>query len=356
MATNGKPLGSDLAAQIVISADATTHSFPDAQQRIVEVSPEMTVDMGLQVLAKAGVCSAPVWDAENTKYLGFLDVLDLIAMAVDSVDLMTMLHTPMDIHQLARDAAAQRQQEEDAADTALKRQKTAVSHKTVAEMFANGEALIGMQQWHPVYEGTSFRKVLELLAHKCRRVAVLSLQTSRVVKIISQSAVVAMLYEHMRTQGELVKETPGSTGFGIKPVLSVRQNTPARDAFRIMVEHCVSAVAVLDDKGALLTTVSTRDIRMLVLPEFAHHAMLDLAVRDYVQRVRTRDPSLEARPAVIAVGLATSLTMVIGKLAATKSHRVFVEDAAGKCVGVISVNDVILLLERGNHFGAAIAT
>jgi len=238
-------------------------------------------------------------------------------------------------------------------DTTLKRQKTAVSHRTVGEMFAADEANVGKSQWHPIVEGANFREVLSLLAHKCRRVAVLSRTTGRVSKIISQSAVVALLYEHMRTLGDIVPETPLTTGWGLKPVFSIGEDSPARDAFKMMVEHGISAVAVVDPAHKLLSTISTKDIRLLASVEFQGKQLLDLSVREYISRIRRLDKKFEARPSIISAGLQTSLTLIIGKLAAAKLHRIFIEDPQGKCVGVVSVTDCVLLLEKGNHFGPA---
>ena len=62
--------------------------------------------------------------------------------------------------------------------------------------------------------------------------------------------------------GSLQHETVSSLGVGIKPVVSVPSEIRAIDAFSIMNQQRVSAVAVLNEDGTLLTNLSAKDIKV----------------------------------------------------------------------------------------------
>jgi len=128
---------------------------------------------------------------------------------------------------------------------------------------------------------------------------------------------------------------------GIKSVFTVKESDQARDAFQLMVEKGVSSVCVLDDEDKILTAVSTKDIRLLPRLESAgldRNNLLDLSVREFVALVRrTTEIDGKSRAACVTVEVNTPLIHVLGKLAATHMHRVYIQDANRKPVGVISL-------------------
>lgn len=208
----------------------------------------------------------------------------------------------------------------------------------------------GFCPWIPVEEGCPFRVVVRLLATKARRIPVISKTTGRVIQIISQSQITALLYERVQAGKVLTDSSPGSTGFGVKPVFCVSDSAPAREAFQVMVEKSVSSVCVVDEDGAIVTALSTKDIRLLPRLESAgleRANLLDKTVREFVALVRMvseRDGKTHA--AAVTVELNTPLVQVLGKLAATKMHRVYIQDEHRKPVGVVSVSDVLVSLEQ----------
>jgi len=226
-----------------------------------------------------------------------------------------------------------------------------VFHKemTLGEMMG-GQPESAFNPWCPVEEGTMFREIVRLLATKARRVPVLSKTTGRVIQIISQSQVCALLYERVKAGGVLNDTSPAASGIGIKPVFAVKDTSQARDAFQMMVDKRVSSVAILDDNSEILTAISTKDIRLLPRLESAgleRHNLLDMNVREFVGLVRrVTEIDGKSRAACVTVELNTPLSTVLGKLAATKMHRVYVIDAHRRPVGVISVSDVVVALAQ----------
>jgi len=55
--------------------------FPDNGRSIFELSSTTSIDDAFHSLVKENLLSAPVYDSKANKYLGFLDVTDLLALA-----------------------------------------------------------------------------------------------------------------------------------------------------------------------------------------------------------------------------------------------------------------------------------
>jgi len=144
--------------------------------------------------------------------------------------------------------------------------------------------------------------------------------------------------------------TPGMTGLGIKDVFTVKESDQAREAFQLMVDKRVSSICIVDEQGEILTAISTKDIRLLPRLESAglvRNNLLDMNAREFVSLVRrVTEIDGKSRAACVTVELNTPLATVLGKLAATKMHRVYVTDVQHKPVGVISVSDVVVALAQ----------
>lgn len=104
--------------------------------------------------------------------------------------------------------------------------------------------------------------MIELLAkHNVHRVPVIDHQ-GRVTNLITQSALVAYLAAHLDKLGNIREQTVGALTLGHKSVVTASVNLRAIDAFKIMTQHGVSGVAVVDEEGNLIGNISVRDIRV----------------------------------------------------------------------------------------------
>ena len=325
-----KRTGLDQNSFFFIQESATTRDVP-FKGEILEFSTQLTLGQALHSLADHGVLSAPVWDEESKRYLGFVDVFDLMTLAVGVDVLMHIL--PDSLLKKPRGGDDLRFEKE----------------MTLGEMMQD-QPENGFNPWCPVEEGCKFKDVVRLLASRARRVPVLSKTSGRVIQIISQSQVCQLLYERVKAGNVLNDTTPGMSGMGLKEVFCVKESAQARDAFQLMVDKRVSSVCVLDDEGEILTAISTKDIRLLPRLEsagLARNNLLDMNVREFVGLVRRiTEIDGKSRAACVTVELNTPLATVLGKLAATKMHRVYVIDPHRRPVGVVSVSDVVVALAQ----------
>jgi len=85
-----KYTGGDMSSFFFIQDSATTKDVP-FKGEVLEFDTSVTLGKALHSLADNGVLSAPVWDAKAKKYLGFVDVFDLMTLAVGVDVLMHIL-------------------------------------------------------------------------------------------------------------------------------------------------------------------------------------------------------------------------------------------------------------------------
>jgi CBS domain-containing protein len=146
-----------------------------------------------------------------------------------------------------------------------------------------------------------------------------------VVGKVTQSMVVSLLTQNVNLLGKL-KDAPVSQMEPIlaKELLSVREDQKAIDAFRIMSEKNVSGVAVLDDKGLLVDTLSIRDLRGIGT-NASRGRRLHLTVKEYKAQARIDYPTQTPRE-VLNVTSTDTIHRVIELMDDGNIHRVFLVD------------------------------
>jgi len=162
----------------------------------------------------------------------------------------------------------------------------------------------------------------------------------------STNPVARRLYLGVETAADLMTPNP----------VSIRADATLREALALLIDHGFSAAPVIDEAGRPVGVLSRTDILvhdrekveyLEPLPEY--YDRRELAARllgepsegfevERVDRTRVRDMMT---PAVFSVGLETPAARVVGDMLALRVHRLFVVDARGVLVGVISPLDVL---------------
>jgi len=138
--------------------------------------------------------------------------------------------------------------------------------------------------------------------------------------------------------------------------VSVREDATVREALTLLLDRGYSAAPVIDDAGRPVGVLSRSDLLihdretvsyLVPMPAYYHHSELTLdsgeelpggfQVQD-VERTRVGDLMT---PAVFSVAPGASAAKVVEEMLALNVHRLFVVDAAGVLVGVISAIDVL---------------
>lgn len=269
----------------------------------------------------------------NPEYLGFVDVMDLAALALKT----GMKTTPTGglLDRLAR-----------------------WFDPDTSGSVAHAINLSRADRFWTCQPTTSLGKVAALMAERVHRVAVCDPETRMVVGIISQSGLLAKIVENIDLLGD-AHSKPISECFpkiGHMEVLSVGQGVPARTAFEVMLANNVSGVALVDSAGRMVTNMSASDIRMMAKQSIEKFDVLDLPALEFVAQMRKAAAEAGVRASSfvasaerkvdrsITVEPTDSLGTVMNLMASSKLHRVYVLDAEGHPIGVVSITDIMGLL------------
>jgi len=253
-----------------------------------------------------------VFDAASNKYTGFLDIRDLISFCCFIHDNNESAENLLDIVHYG-----------------VRMFKHSVEGVTVSYLSRRNP-------FHSIPQGTTLLEASKiLLTNNIRRAPVLN-ANGEIVNIISQSSIVNFLAHHLKDL-ESIAEPIGSLAVGSAPVISARKDHKAIEVFRLMDSHHRSGVEVVDEFGVLVGNTSGADLKLFISnPSIS---VLNLPIMTFLNQIR--QTQIDIISPVIAVNQNDSLGLVIGKLAATRVHRIFVVNQDYHPVRVISLSDIL---------------
>jgi CBS domain-containing protein len=302
---------------------------------IITVSSDESPLDGFKKIVAHHVLSAPVWDKTAKQWIGFLDIRDLVSFVVfqaeesERVKAVSTGHLavpPQDLRTIFDAAAKFYQKPIDGITT------TYLAHRN---------------KFIPVHKEDSLYKVAEILAGGgVHRVPVVDKQhPDRIVDIVSQSSLIQFFYKHRDQLAAEMQVKVGDINLGSRPVIPVNERTSALEAFKLMAKYNRSGIAVVDDRGTFVGNTSASDLKIFISNPEKHSRALHQPIMDFLSHIRQSEiaENPNTRSPTIAVGQQATLDKVIGKLAATRIHRIFVaDDESGyKPVAVISITDVL---------------
>lgn len=289
---------------------------PTEKATVIEIASNEDVESAFVKLVDNYVLSAPVFDVTSRQYIGFLDMKDLVSMVV----FVASQKKPFDHITHVRSLL-----------------KSLVSYSYPTER-VSVSYLARRNPFHPVASGSSLLKAAEILERRVHRVPVVDSQ-GKVVKIISQSAVVKFLHQNLNVAGDATLRSVKELNLGNKKVLHVLESQTALEAFALMEQKNVNGVAVVNSQNQLTGNVSSRDVkRFLKSPNFAG---LNMPVSTFLKQLRSEQ--IDVRQPVIACFSHSTFSHAVGLFAATRLHHLYVVDTdqGFHPVGIFSLTDVI---------------
>jgi len=142
--------------------------------------------------------------------------------------------------------------------------------------------------------------------------------------------------------------------------VSIEETATIREAVAFLVDKGFSAAPVIDHAGRPVGVLSRADIlvhdreqvRHMVAPEFYHNTDLvtekELAEGFQIEEVDNTSIKEIMTPVVYSVLPNAPVTEVVKQMVGLKVHRLFVVDADGVLIGVISTTDVMRHLRPEN--------
>eukprot|EP01125_Pyxidicula_operculata_P002488 TRINITY_DN12349_c0_g1_i1.p1 TRINITY_DN12349_c0_g1~~TRINITY_DN12349_c0_g1_i1.p1 ORF type:complete len:289 (-),score=57.76 TRINITY_DN12349_c0_g1_i1:97-963(-) len=151
-------------------------------------------------------------------------------------------------------------------------------------------------------------------------------------RLLTQTDVVKYLYKH-NVDENLTKKTLSELGMGQSTnVVTIKSSVTALAGFREIYNHKVTGIAVVDDHGKMVHTLSSSDVRVLTEENLKD---LFLPVSDYLKKYSERSSE-------IFVGPQATLREAMAKLIEGRVHRVWVCEG-NVPLGVVTMSDIIRL-------------
>jgi len=281
----------------------------DLSQKPIILSSKLTPRQALEELIKHHLRCAPV--VEGDKFIGVFDLRDAIKFA-------------MEVYR------SKHLKEEDIAAMEYIAVSPHISTNTLAY-------LARMRKFWAVKESDTVLAMMKTVANGSHIVGVLSSDGKQLKSILSQGQIfqqIAKLWSDFKS--DVSVETLKKLGYVKSPVVQISSKTPAHEAFALMANHQLSGLAVVDEHGKLVHNTSATDIKLWLKASES----LEISIEDFLLAVRKDTHSSKNQSPVSTVDEKVGLAKMIGKLKASKYHRMWVIDGDQKPTGVFAITDL----------------
>jgi len=302
--------------------------------KVIEVDGSASPQEGFEVLLRNNILGAPVWDKKKAKYVGFLDIRDLVSALVFSRDSKRLPDWQEQmVHGLENIQTRRGSFEE----------KKKQSHEQ-AKPIITATYLAGRNPFKPVTLKSSLWEVACILSGDDHRVAVVD-DTGKCTSIVSQSNFIKFFENHKAELGGELDQTVDEVGFPLKKVITVPATETALNAFKTLDKFRISGLGVVDDDtGALIGNTSAQDLKFHVLDK--GRESMSVPILTYLAKIRQREVTPREKYPISAVRKTDTIGKIIGLLAATRYHRIFVDDERRNPIGVCSITDILKFATR----------
>jgi len=267
------------------------------------------------------ILSVPLLNVETNQYVAFLDLLDLLAVLVDSLGLQQRSNWPLIEHWMAQ--------------VQFQAPCIQLVHKSQRN------------PWYVIASGQPLDVAIQQMAkYNVHRLAVSDLQNN-FISVLTQSHIIQWLASHLNDSpnvgyGPLADLTVEELKLGYRPVITIREDKLALDAFLLIHQQGVSAVAVVDQHNRLFGIISVSDLK-----DIGYSAnMLTKLFIPTGQFIRNKLEGAQHQYAYY-VTRDDTVRQVLELMKRHKIHRVFVVNNAAerKLIGVVATNDILALFD-----------
>eukprot|EP00732_Lithocolla_globosa_P005482 Lithocolla_globosa_v1_NODE_5694_length_1200_cov_10.590393.p1 type:complete len:333 gc:universal NODE_5694_length_1200_cov_10.590393:57-1055(+) len=297
---------------------------------VICLSHTNNVIEAMRVLEKYGMLSAPVWNNEEKKFIGSMDMHHVVSLLASTFhDKKELFGNPGEVHQLmGKDNLFTSEPISKVWDFSVR--NPFYNMKTTDSVYDTIQAMVGNKQ---VRRALVFKTDGE------------ELNPDNLTSLVSQAAVIRYIYSHKDKLGSALNTPLQDVFKGVdwvknkSQVVSVHMNDLMLEACSLMNKHTISGLAVLDDEQKLIGTLSIRDLSALMNEDKLDLSRLRWHVHHFLNYVRQL--SIDERFPAISVKKTDTFGTLIGKVASTGVHRLFIVDEHNSPVGVFSTSDVL---------------
>lgn len=283
----------------------------------------------LKTLSKNNIQSVPVYDPEVKKFIGSIDMLDLLNVTVFLTEAKQIV-----------DVVASKE--------ITWNQYIAEENKVLADSTA-GDIINASERnpWVDVYEGLPLRSLMDMFGKNVNlhRVCV-SNPDGGIIGSISQSRVINFLADNINKFPEIANKKLSQWLAPRFRVVSVKPSDKTLSAFELMIQKKVSGVAIIDDNFKIVGALSASDLKRSLSTNVFTDLHLPIAL--YLEKATVdfaRSAPKSEHPVICTMD--STLQDILAILDKNHVHRIFVVDKDRKPIDILSLCDIIELL---NHY------
>ncbi|GAM23117.1 hypothetical protein SAMD00019534_062920, partial [Acytostelium subglobosum LB1] len=204
-------------------------------------------------------------------------------------------------------------------------------------------------KFHPITSEFSLFSVLEIMARDCHahHIPILDNMRSRhLVSMLTQSQLIRFIYENISLLGTkkdlMIKNMKGLPD--TSHVVTIQSTAMAIDAFKLMEEKNITGLAVVNESGNLIDTLSTKDLQGMAT-DGSLFWKLYRPVKQFLDYIKN-DPKTVRPHHCVHVLRDETFETALTKIHTNQVHRIFVVDSndSRRPIGVISMGDLLLQL------------
>ncbi|KPJ06516.1 5'-AMP-activated protein kinase subunit gamma-2 [Papilio machaon] len=276
--------------------------------KVIIFDTQFSVKKTFLTLVSHGIRSAPLWDANKKMLVGMITVTDFIRI---------LLH--LDSENLSMED--------------LERH-TLHNWKKILRPTRKPLCAVGPDQ--------SLHEAINLLTkNRVHRLLMIDPFTGDVLYILSHKRILRFLFVYLNEFPELTFFQKRLLDLKIgtyDEILSVTENTTIKEAFKLLLEKDVSALAILDDNGTLIDVYAKYEVLNLV----SEKLYLNLSLTIGEVRNKKKDWEEKLQKCRSSITLYEALEVIVR----TESHRLLLVNKDDKLIGIVSLSDILLYLNR----------
>jgi predicted transcriptional regulator len=311
-------------------------------QAIVVNSLDTVEEIG-KLFEQKEIISAPVWDDELKKYIGFIDIIDVVAYAclvahttIDSKKELTSSYLKERYSIFSKDELEQFSFSFGIADEIL---KLPGSERRKMYQFQQNAKLLNVMTILSAHH----RVLVEQATPSWW--SIVDIFKSSNQKICSQTDIVQFIANHAKEPRfaawkEQVDLTLRHFNFDTD-FLTITPETRSLDGFLKMLDGETNAVGIVDQNGVLISTLTASDLRGIDSDGLRD---LVLPVTEFLEKriPYTIHPAITCR-------IDEKLMEAMNKMLSAKKHECWIVDASGKPIQMITMRKIVSLFAQLRH-------
>jgi len=323
------------------------NELKNEKKEIISIPSDSTVLYAVNILFNNKILSAPVQDMVTKNYLGIIDMFDILRYLIkiysttgesDYVAFLewwetTMKHLPVPL-------------DEDTLPALEEKKDNYFLAPILRVLGRSPTGLTAVDSSLMISKDSLISQAISMLSSGLRRILVTDEKSNTVIAILSQFDLMLYLDKQLEKNNEKEKTLVKDLGIGE----SFKQSFPyyiidteqALQGYYLMNYYNISAIPVLDKNEKLVANLSLSDLKHLTIDNFV---ALTLPVMDYLQ---IYSPTSRIPPLKVNITTAEApLTFkdLIHMITTNQVHRVWSVDNNDKLLGIISLTDILKLLD-----------